>query len=112
MTQCSIGCKLCPIEVFVKQFCMVFLFLAAIICSLAAQDLIVLKNGNMIEAKVLEISPTEIRYKDSSNLNGPTIVIPANSVLSIRYENGTSQVINTKAGTEPLMPMEAARYYC
>lgn len=83
-----------------KHFCIfVVVFLATGICSLAAQDLIVLKNGEMIEAKVIEISPTEIRYKRFDNLDGPTIVIPASSVLSIKYENGTSEIINADSGT-------------
>ena len=64
-----------------------------------AQDMIVLKDGNMIEAKVMEISPFEIRYKRFDHLDGPTIVIPAVNVLSIRYENGTYEIIT--AGTAP-----------
>jgi hypothetical protein len=64
-----------------------------------AQDMIVLKDGDMIEAKVLEISPSEIRYKRFDHLGGPTIVIPAANVLSIRYENGTYEIIN--AGVIP-----------
>jgi len=59
-----------------------------------AQDLIILKDGNMIEAKVIEIFPTEIRYKRFNHLDGPTIVIPVTNVLSIRYENGTYEIIN------------------
>jgi hypothetical protein len=42
-----------------------------------AQDMIVLKDGNLIEAKVMEISPMEIRYKRFGHLDGPTIVVPA-----------------------------------
>ena len=60
-----------------------------------AQDLIILKDGNTIEAIVLEISPTEIRYKRLDHLDGPTIVIMAVDVLSIRYENGRTEIINT-----------------
>jgi hypothetical protein len=59
-----------------------------------AQDLIILKSGSVIEAKVTEISPSEIRYKRFDHLEGPTIVIPAINVLSIRYENGMVEVIN------------------
>jgi hypothetical protein len=82
-------------------------FLAGV--SLAAQDMIILKDGNVIEAKVTEISPTEIRYKRFDRLDGPTIVIPAADVLSIRYEDGMVEVINDapaagqegKPGKEP-----------
>ena len=78
-----------------KLFCIfIAVFLLAGICSVAALDLIVLKDGNMIESKVTEISPMEIRYKRLDNLNGPTIVIPAANVLSIRYENGIVEIVN------------------
>jgi hypothetical protein len=87
-------------RLFMKSFCIftvVFLFLG--ICSIAAQDLIVLRDGNMIEAKVIEISPTEIRYKRSDNLEGPTIIIPADRVLSIKYKNGAQEIINADTNT-------------
>jgi len=79
----------------------VFCFFAVGVFSVNAQDLIVLKNGNMIEAKVVEISPKEIRYKRADHLDGPTIVLPANDVLSIRYANGRTDVIS---GNTPAAP--------
>jgi hypothetical protein len=84
-----------------KPFCIfTVVFLVVGICSVTAQDMIILKDGNMIEAKVTEISPTEIRYKRFDHLDGPTIVIPAANVLSIRYENGTYEIINAGAMTQ------------
>ena len=83
-----------------KPFCIfIIVFFMMGICSVAAQDMIVLRDGNMIEAKVTEISPTEIRYKRLDNLEGPTIVVPADNVLSIRYENGTYEIINANSET-------------
>jgi hypothetical protein len=70
-----------------------FLFMCGLF-SVNAQDLIILKDGNIIEAKVLEISPTEIRYKRFDHLDGPTIIVMAVDVLSIRYENGKTEIIN------------------
>jgi len=64
------------------------------IFSIYAQDLIILKNGSVIEAKVTEISSTEIRYKRFENLDGPVIVIARSDVLSIRYENNTVEIIS------------------
>ena len=84
----------CNGNVYIKQLIFMSIFLLVGICSAAAQDIIVLRDGNMIDAKVLEISPTEIRYKRSDNLDGPTIVIPADRVLSIKYKNGTQEIIN------------------
>ena len=81
-----------------------------------AQDLIILKDGSTIEAKVLEISPTEIRYKRFDHLDGPTIVIMAIDVLSIRYENGRTEIINNNTqsvitNTQPeTMPIHNAKF--
>jgi len=74
-------------------FAALFLLIGGVF-SVNAQDLIILKDGNTIEAKVTEISPTEIRYKRFDHLDGPTIVIMAANVLSIRYENGRTEIIN------------------
>lgn len=81
-----------------KQLCIfAIVFLCAGICSVAAQDFIILRDGHIIEAKVLEIHPTEIRYKRHDNLEGPVVILPKTSVLSIRYENGTYEIVNAAA---------------
>jgi len=69
------------------------LFIGSIF-SINAQDLVILRDGNVIEAKVAEISPTEIRYRRFNHLNGPIIVVARADVLSIRYENKTVEIIN------------------
>jgi len=78
-----------------------FYFLAILFFMLAiyvnAQDIIVLINGNTIEAKVEEISPTEIKYRRFDNLRGPLIIINRSDVSSIKYENGVVEVINPQA---------------
>jgi hypothetical protein len=98
-------------DLCMKQFCVfTAVFLLAGIFPVHAQDLLVLKDGNMIEAKVTEISPTEIRYKRYNNLDGPTIVVPSANVLSIRYENGTTEIINHAGPGSPRagMPQNTA----
>ena len=88
--------------IFLKQFYFIaaFLFIFGIF-SVNAQDLIILKNGNIIEAKVTEISPSEIRYQRYDHLDGPVIVIFKPDVLSIRYENGRVEVINEASVSSP-----------
>jgi len=71
-----------------RLFCVVVFLTLTIGVIIRAQDLIILRDGNIIEVKVMEISPTEIRYKRFDNLEGPTIVLPTLNVLSIRYERG------------------------
>ncbi|MCL1991517.1 MAG: hypothetical protein FWG66_01025, partial [Spirochaetes bacterium] len=52
------------------------------------------RDGSMIEAMVVEISPTEIRYRNFGHLDGPIFVIMAADVLSIRFENGMIHTID------------------
>jgi len=86
-----------------KQFCVcifvsVFLFIGGLFCA-NAQDMIVLRDGNIIEAKVMEIHPSEIRYKRTDNLDGPMIIIPKDRVLSIKYKNGVVDIINESSAS-------------
>lgn len=56
---------------------------------------IVLKNGDIIEADVSEITPTEIRYKRCGKANDPDIIISKNDVLSVTTEDGSVIFRNT-----------------
>lgn len=60
--------------------------------SMMAQDIITTKEGKEIQAKVLEINPTEIRYLDFENPEGPTYVLNKSDVVLIRYQNGKNEV--------------------
>ncbi|MHC2993200.1 hypothetical protein OB13_17025 [Pontibacter sp. HJ8] len=54
-----------------------------------AQDILIKRNGDELEVKVLEINLEEIRYKRYDNLEGPLISIAKGEVFMIKYENGT-----------------------
>jgi hypothetical protein len=58
-----------------------------------AQDVIILKSGDEIKSKVVEITPTEIKYKKFDNLEGPTIVILKSESSMIKYANGTEDIM-------------------
>jgi len=90
-----------------KIYFLTILFFALAL-SVSALDTIVLQNGNFIDAKIEEITPTEIKYRRADNLNGPLIIINKSEVLSIKYENGTVEVINSQGqqpakSTEPIL---------
>ena len=53
-----------------------------------ADDVIALRNGDIINAVVSDITNTEIKYKKASNPKGPTYTIDKSEVLSIKYANG------------------------
>ncbi|MBS1636132.1 MAG: hypothetical protein JST26_09465 [Bacteroidetes bacterium] len=56
-----------------------------------AQDIIVKNDSSRTFAKVLEISPSEVRYKRNDYVEGPTIVISKNDVAYIQFSNGTTE---------------------
>lgn len=70
---------------------------------LSAQDLLMLRSGDEIKAKVMEITNTEIKYKKYDNVNGPTISINKSEVFMIKYENGAKDVFKeeTPAASQP-----------
>lgn len=60
-----------------------------------ACDILTLKNGNEIEVKVIEIGTSEIRYKKCDNPEGPTITVRKSEVFSIKYPNGSKDIISS-----------------
>jgi len=62
-----------------------------------AQDIIVTKDSKKIDAKILEVSTSEIRYKELDNLNGPTFILRADEINCIIYANGKVVLYNQKS---------------
>ena len=73
----------------------VFVILATF--TIKAQDVIVTKDSRKIEVKILEVSATEVKYKNQNNLDGPTTVISAKDLNSIMYESGEVQLFDLPA---------------
>ncbi len=69
------------------------ILLSSALC-LSASDIIVTRNSEKIEAKITEVSSTEIRYKKANNLEGPTFVIEVSKIATIIYENGDVTAFN------------------
>ena len=65
-----------------------------------ACDQIVLRSGDVIEAKVKEVGVNEIRYKKCDRPDGPDYTISKRDVLSIKYPNGEVERFNS-ATTNP-----------
>ena len=62
-----------------------------------AQDVIIFRDGSEVEAKVTEISETQVRYKVWTNQDGPTFVKNVSDIFQIRYENGQKQTFTEQA---------------
>ncbi|MFM2286003.1 MAG: hypothetical protein RLZZ543_1500 [Bacteroidota bacterium] len=81
-----------------------FFFIFGIL-SINAQDIITKKNSDDINAKILEITSSEIKFKKFDDQNGPTFTLLRSEVLMIRYQNGTKDVFsdNSSAPSEDEM---------
>ncbi|MBX3165422.1 MAG: DUF4190 domain-containing protein [Bacteroidetes bacterium] len=55
-------------------------------------DVVVMRSGSEIQAKVLEITQTEVKYKKCTMPDGPLFVVRKNDVFMMRYANGTKEV--------------------
>lgn len=75
-----------------------------ILCALSsliwAQDIIVTRDAKRIEAKILEVSKSEVKYKDWSNTEGPTFVLDTREITSVVYSNGSVQLFNEQPVTQ------------
>lgn len=74
----------------------IFTLLAFISISITAfsQDVITQKSWEDIQAKILEINQTDVKYKKFDNQNGPAFTLLKSDILMIRYENGTKDIFN------------------
>lgn len=68
-------------------------FISLFTCSLIfAQDVITTQEGETIQAKVLEVSPDEVKYKHYTDTEGPTYAIKKSDIFMIAYESGRKDV--------------------
>ena len=84
---------------------LVLLFAAVCPLITLAQDKIITKKGETIAAKVLEISPNEVKYKKADNLKGPTYIAQKAELQAIEYENGTKEEMFTAT-----LPKEISKF--
>lgn len=70
-------------------------------------DVLIMKSGDEIQAKILEVGESEIRYRACDNPDGPIMVISTSRVFKIKYANGSSQVIgnadSSKENEDPIL---------
>jgi len=67
--------------------------------SVNAQDVITLRTGEQIQARVTEVSSTELRFRLFNQPTGPIRVLSVSEVFAITYENGTRELFNTAIET-------------
>ena len=57
-----------------------------------AQDTITKRNSEIVIAKILEINPTEIKYKKFNFQDGPTYTEKRSDIKMILYSNGAKEI--------------------
>lgn len=76
--------------------------------SLFCQDMIITKKADKIEAKVMEIGDTYVKYKKWSYLDGPNYSMPKSEISTILYQNGEVEVFgDSKAKQQPEQSYQA-----
>jgi hypothetical protein len=73
-----------------------------------AQDTIIKKNNDMVQAKIVEISPTQVKYKKFNFQDGPTYIESKGDIASIRFANGTRETFDSPAIEKPSSPVSPA----
>ncbi len=74
----------------------ILLIACAAMASMAvwAQDIIVTKDAKKIDAKILEVSKSEIKYKEFTYQDGPTFILNTSELVTIIYANGKVELYN------------------
>lgn len=86
-----------------KKIILSFCLWLSVIPAVMAQDIITFKDGSDIEAKVFEVSTTEIAYKKYNNPDGPLYHTPISEVFRIVYENGETEVFGNSYSSSQIM---------
>lgn len=73
-----------------------FTLLSLIFCVsiLMAQDIIITKDSKRIEAKIIEVTPTTVKYKKWTYQDGPDIYEAKSNIAAIMWGNGEVEAFN------------------
>ena len=87
-----------------KALTLLILFISISFLGLS-QDAIMKRDGSKIDAKVVEITSTTIKYRNFDQPDGPLRNIAINDVQEIIYENGTWEKFEKKEQTTGYQPV-------
>ena len=96
-----------------KRFLLIAIASLGMSLSTMAQDIIVLKNSNEIQAKIQTIGHDDITYLKWDNINGPSYILSKSEIFFIKYANGQKDTFANMETyqSEPLRPIQAKRNY-
>ncbi len=91
-----------------KRLILLVLLLVAAL-PLMAQDMIVRRDGSVVQAKILEVSSSEIKYKKFAKHDGPLFVLKTSEIISINYEDGEVERYDQAVEPAPQAAAEPAK---
>ncbi len=64
-----------------------------------AQDMIIMTNGDEVQAKVTAVTSNEVTYHRYDNPSGPLYTTEKSKIFMVKYENGTKDLFGTDSAT-------------
>ncbi len=89
-----------------KIICLFVLFLLSI--AGFSQDVIVLKSGEEIQAKIVQVTDNDVSYKKFDYQDGPTFVVSKDKIFMIKYADGTKDVFGSSTTQPAVMRKDTA----
>lgn len=74
-----------------------------------AQDIIVKRNHEKVDAIIIEITSNEVKYKRKDYQEGPIYVLDKSEILTIIYQNGTVETFDANNKTSKQMTEESTQ---
>lgn len=84
----------------------ILLFSVLLVTQVFSQDLLFKTDSTKLEVKILEINPTEIKYKLFSDEDGPTNTVLKSEVAVIVFKNGVREVMTVVPETPVIKKQE------
>jgi hypothetical protein len=94
-----------------NKFLLFFLLLFFSVNCLKAQDTIYKRTGDVVYAKVLEINPSEVKYKRHNFPDGPLYIERKEMISTIRFANGLKEVFEISTAPLSSAPAQQDPYY-
>ena len=90
-----------------------FLLFFALLFSafLFGQDTIYKRGGDIVIAKITELTPSEIKYKRFDFQDGPTYIELKSNIEWVKYSNGLKETFKKEEVVKPVQPYTPADYY-
>lgn len=71
-----------------KKICSLALLICFLSLNSSAQDKIYRKNGKVVQAKILEVGSSEIKYRVWKDDTGPVYILETDKIQKVEFENG------------------------